>query len=97
VCADSSAADERAAVDRLRGAAAPPVELTTWLLPPAGHNLNAVKAELPTVLNWLDTQLGNPVRIDTQLPAQTTIGVIPPWPLPDTGIPGSLHGTDTTL
>jgi hypothetical protein len=49
------------------------------------------------VLNWLDTQLGNPVRIDTQLPAQTTIGVIPPWPLPDTGIPGSLHGTDTTL
>jgi hypothetical protein len=95
--ADGAAGDERAAQDRMRSAAAPPVELTTWILPPAGHNLNAVKAELPTVLDWLNTQLGNPVKLGVQPPGQSTIGNIPPWPLPTTGTPGSLHGTDTAL
>ncbi|GAB2963829.1 esterase [Amycolatopsis acidiphila] len=97
VSADGAAADERAALERLRAAVAPPVELTTWVLPPAGHNLNAVRAELPAVLDWLDTQLGNPVKIGASPPGRTTIGDIPPWPLPDTGTPGSLHGTDTSL
>jgi enterochelin esterase-like enzyme len=95
VIADGSAGDERAALDRLRAAAAPPVELTTWVLPPSGHNLAAVRAELPAVLDWLDTQLGNPVRLSAQPPGQSTVEAAGPWPLPDTGIPGSLRGTDT--
>ncbi|GHF54112.1 hypothetical protein FHX82_007206 [Amycolatopsis bartoniae] len=95
VCADGAAGDERAALERMRAAAAPPVELTTWLLPPNGHNLNAVRAELPAVLGWLDAQVGQPVD-GTGAPGQVTPGVVPPWPLPDTGDPGSLHGTDTT-
>lgn len=97
VTADASASDERAALDRLRAAAGPPVELTTWLLPPEGHNLNAVRAELPAVLGWLDTQLGSPVRVSAPPPGQVTAPSLPPWPLPDTGTPGSLHGIDTAF
>ncbi|WP_236791541.1 esterase family protein [Amycolatopsis sp. GM8] len=95
VTADGAAGDERAALDRLHAAAAPPTELTTWLLTPAGHNLAAVREELPAVLDWLDSQLGNPVPLGTVPPQQiTTVGA---WPLPDVGTPGSLRGIDTTL
>ncbi|MTD57952.1 alpha/beta hydrolase [Amycolatopsis pithecellobii] len=95
--ADGSAPDERAALDRLRAAAAPPVQLTTTVLSPAGHNLNAVRAELPAILDWLGTQLGNPIRMGSGLPGQTVAGGIVAWPLPDPGIRGSLHGTDTAF
>jgi dienelactone hydrolase len=95
--ADDAAGDERAALDRLRAAAAPPVELTTWIFPAAGHNLAAVRAELPMVLDWLNTQLGNPIKANPQHPLQSTNIPIAPWPLPDTGLPGTLRGTDNTL
>ncbi|HVV12580.1 alpha/beta hydrolase [Amycolatopsis sp.] len=97
VTADAAAADEVAALGRLRAAAAPPEELTTWVLPASGHNLNAVRSDLPPVLGWLDTQLGNPVNGANPPPGQATAGEIVPWPLPDPGTPGSLHGTDTTV
>ncbi|NIH84352.1 alpha/beta hydrolase-fold protein [Amycolatopsis granulosa] len=93
--ADASAGDECAALDRLRAAAAPPAELTTRVLPAAGHNLATVRAELPDVLNWLGSQLGNPVA-GPDVTGQNA-GTIPAWPLPDTGSPGALHGTDTSL
>lgn len=97
VSADGSAGDERAALDRLRAAAGPPVELTTWLLPPEGHNLAAVRTELPAVLAWLGTQLGAPVPMAAPPPGQVTSASVPPWPLPDVGTPGSLRGTDTAF
>jgi hypothetical protein len=97
--ADASAGDERAALDRLRAATAgaPSVQLTTWVLPADGHNLPAVKIALPAVLNWLDTQLGNPVKTAPALPTETTVVDIKAWPLPNTGLAGSLWGTDTNL
>ncbi|TNC26888.1 alpha/beta hydrolase [Amycolatopsis alkalitolerans] len=94
VTADGSAGDERAALERLRAAAAPPVELTTWTLAPAGHNLAAVREELPAVLDWLDTQLGNPVPAGRLPAGQVTAAGV--WPLPDVGTPGSLRGEDAT-
>lgn len=97
VTADASAGDEVAALNRMRAAAGPPAELTTWLLPPAGHNLGAVRAELPAVLDWLDTQLGNPVRTNAQPAGQVLSGNVAAWPLPDPGTRGSLHGTDTAF
>ena len=96
-CADASAGDEVAALDRLRAASAPPTALTTWTFPVSGHNLGTVRTELPAVFDWLDTQLGNPVRTAPTAPAEVTSSVVGPWPLPDTGLPGSLHGTETTL
>ncbi|HVW41176.1 MAG TPA: alpha/beta hydrolase-fold protein [Amycolatopsis sp.] len=96
-CADASADDEVAALDRLRAAGTAPVSLTTWTFPVSGHNLGTVKTELPAVLDWLDTQLGNPVRAAAPAPAQVTTSEVQPWPLPDTGVPGSLRGTETTL
>lgn len=96
VTADASAGDEVAALNRLRAAAASPVELTAWVRPAAGHNLTTVRTELPDVLNWLDTQLGNPVAGRAPGSPQDA-GAIPAWPLPDTGTPGALHGTDTSL
>lgn len=93
--ADGAAGDERAALDRLHAAAGAPTELTTWLLNPAGHNLGAVREELPAVLDWLDAQLGNPVPPGAPPAGQLT--TVAPWPLPDVGTLGSLRGTDTTL
>ncbi|GAA5162336.1 MULTISPECIES: alpha/beta hydrolase [Amycolatopsis] len=90
--ADGAAGDERAALDRLHAAAASPVQLTTWVLPPSGHNLNSVRTELPAVLTWLGGQLGSPVPADAP-PADG----VPPWPLPDPGTPGCLRGTDTSV
>ncbi|AIJ23933.1 alpha/beta hydrolase-fold protein [Amycolatopsis methanolica] len=97
VTADAAAGDECAALRRLQAAATPPAELTAWVLPIAGHNLAAVRAELPAVLDWLDTQLGNPVAASGPGDVQQYAGGIPAWPLPDTGTPGALHGTDTSL
>ncbi|HJQ47231.1 MAG TPA: alpha/beta hydrolase-fold protein [Amycolatopsis sp.] len=96
-CADASADDEVAALNRLRAATGPPAELTTWTFPVSGHNLGTVKTELPPVLDWLGTQLANPIRSQLPTPAQVTTSEVLPWPLPDTGLPGSLRGTETTL
>jgi S-formylglutathione hydrolase FrmB len=96
-CADPTAPDEVAALDRMRAAATPPEQLTTWKFPARGHNLAAVKAELPAVLNWISEQLGNPIGNDTPPPADSTTQEVKPWPLPDSGLAGSLHGTDTDL
>lgn len=93
--ADAAAGDELAALGRLRAAAAPPIQLTTWTFALEGHNLGAVRNELPPVLDWLDRQLGNPIATDSKFPAQTTAQDIAPWPLPDTGLPGALRGTET--
>ncbi|KAA9157475.1 esterase [Amycolatopsis acidicola] len=97
VTADAAAGDEVAALGRLRAAVAPPAELTTWVLPASGHNLDAVRSDLPPVLAWLDAQLGNPVGRTDPPPGQATEGQILPWPLPDPGTPGSLHGTDAAV
>ena len=96
-CADSTANDEVAALDRMRAAATAPVQLTTWTFTAQGHNLGAVKNELPAVLNWIAEQLGNPVANDIPPPAGSTSQTVQPWSLPDPGIAGSLHGTDAEL
>ena len=81
----------------MRAAAAPPVELTTWTSPPAGHNYQSLRALLPAVLDWLADQMADPVPAHTDgNPGAVTTQGITPWPLPDTGTPGALHGTDTT-
>jgi hypothetical protein len=93
-CADGAADDEQAAVDRMRAAVTPPVQLTTWVFPPAGHNLGAVRAELPSVLDWLASAMADPVKVTDPGPARRTEQSTQAWPLPDTGTPGALHGAD---
>lgn len=91
-CADGAAEDEQAALDRLRAAVTPPDQLTTWVFPPAGHNLAAVRAELPSVLDWLAAEMADPVTATDPGPARRTEQSTPAWALPDTGTPGALHG-----
>lgn len=86
-------AAEIGALDRLKSAARSPIELTTWVFPSGGHNINAVKAELPSVLEWLGEQIPGPVPAQVLGPNRTVHGGIAPWALPDAGSPGSLHGT----
>jgi enterochelin esterase-like enzyme len=93
-CADGAADDEQAALDRLRAAVTPPDQLTTWVFPPAGHNLAAVRAELPSVLDWLAAAMGDPVETSSPGPARRTEQSTQAWTLPDTGTPGALHGAD---
>ncbi|WP_026316006.1 alpha/beta hydrolase [Actinokineospora enzanensis] len=95
--ADEASGEEKAALDRLRAAAAPPVELTTWVFPAAGHNLGAVQAHLPQILDWLNAQLGNPIATDTPAPPNAVSNSIGPWSLPDSGAQGGLRGTDAAL
>lgn len=90
-CADGAAEDEQAALARLRAAAVPPDQLTTWVFSPAGHNLAAVRAELPSVLDWLAGTMADPIKVTDPGPARRTDQSTQAWALPDTGTPGALR------
>lgn len=49
--------DERAAIDRIRAAAAPPVSVDTLLFPEGGHNQITVGTQLPALIDWLGWHL----------------------------------------
>lgn len=94
--ADGAAPDELGSLARLLAAATPPTQLTTWLFPPEGHNLRAVRDELPTVLDWLGAQLPYPEPAAAAGGVQAHVvarRLLPSWPLPDTGNERALHGT----
>ena len=52
--------DERAALDRIRAAAAPPVTAELRVFPGGGHNQSAVGAQLPALIDWLGGRLPAP-------------------------------------
>ncbi|MFC5995141.1 alpha/beta hydrolase [Pseudonocardia hispaniensis] len=52
--------DEKAALGRIRTAVAPPVRLDTMVFPGGGHNQNAVRGQLPALVDWLGRHLPAP-------------------------------------
>lgn len=75
--------DEQAALGRLRAAAAPPTSLDTITFPGGGHNADAVRAQLPAVVDWLGRRLPAPVVPGPATPGATrTRQGVAPWPLP---------------
>lgn len=70
VTAGSDEPEERAAADRIRAAAAPPVTVDTRVYPGGGHNQNAVRAQLPDLVDWLGAHLLGPLA-----PPATPAGV----------------------
>ncbi|HEY2223124.1 MAG TPA: alpha/beta hydrolase-fold protein [Actinomycetospora sp.] len=90
VAAGAAERDEQQAAERMRAAAAPPVELTRLTFPGGGHNTEAVRAQVPSILGWLGAHLAAPVAPDDH-PAGTRVdqpGVLP-WPAPDPDEPPS--------
>ena len=75
--------DEQEAAERIHLAAAPPVALTRITFPGGGHNTDAVRAQLPTILGWLGTQLPAPIAPDDRpLGTRTEQPSVPPWNAP---------------
>ncbi|WP_060710732.1 hypothetical protein [Pseudonocardia sp. HH130629-09] len=70
VTAGSDEPEERAAADRIRAAAAPPVTVDTRVYPGGGHNQNAVRAQVPDLVDWLGAHLPGPLA-----PPATPAGV----------------------
>lgn len=64
VAAGAAEHDEQAAADRIATAAAPPVDLTRITFPGGGHNTDAVRVQLPTILEWIGEHLPAPVAPD---------------------------------
>ena len=68
---------------RLRPAASPvspPAALTRITFHGGGHNTDAVRAQLPTILGWLGTQLPGPIAPDDHpLGTRTEQPSVPPW------------------
>ncbi|WP_239028200.1 alpha/beta hydrolase [Pseudonocardia acidicola] len=62
-----------AALSRIQAAAAPPVQLSTYVFP-AEVPADGPRARLPAMLDWLGRQLPGPVVLPGQLPAGSTGG-----------------------
>src|SRR5690242_18333807 len=84
-------ANESASIDRIRQAARPPVQFSSWRIPDAGHNMNTFKSQIPDVLMWIGAHTAGPAPAGRQL--ETTGGPLP-WPLPRSGAHGALADTD---
>jgi S-formylglutathione hydrolase FrmB len=79
--ADESA--EQAAADRIVAAAGPPVDLTRITFPGGGHNTDAVRSQLPTILGWIGEHLPAPVAPeDHPAGARTDQPAVPAWTAP---------------
>ncbi|WP_224389741.1 esterase family protein [Pseudonocardia sp. ICBG1293] len=72
VTAGTDEPDERAAADRIRAAATPPVTVDTRVYPGGGHNQNAVRAQLPDLVDWLGAHLPGPL-VPSAAPAGVTV------------------------
>ena len=72
--------DEQNAAERIHLAATLPVDLTRITFVGGGHNTDAVRAQLPTILGWLGTHLPAPIAPDDH-PAgtRTEQSAVPPW------------------
>jgi enterochelin esterase-like enzyme len=68
VAAGADETDEQAAIGRIHDAAAPPVTLDTLTFPGGGHNQNAVRAQLPALVDWLGRHLPGPHATDAPVP-----------------------------
>jgi enterochelin esterase-like enzyme len=79
--------DEQAALARIRSAAAPPVDLDTLTFPGGGHNQNAVRAQLPTLVDWLGRHLLGPHADDA--PTGATVGEATGIPARTLPLPGT--------
>ncbi|WIY04084.1 alpha/beta hydrolase-fold protein [Amycolatopsis mongoliensis] len=84
-------ANESASIDRIRAAARPPVQLSSWRIKDAGHNMNTFKSQIPDVLAWIGAHMSGPAPAGRQL--ETTGGALP-WPLPRSGAQGALADKD---
>ncbi|MFI5583745.1 alpha/beta hydrolase [Amycolatopsis sp. NPDC051758] len=82
---------ENSAIDRIRAAARPPIQLSTWRVPDAGHNMNTFKSQIPDVLAWIGAHTTAPAPAGRRV--ETGGGVLP-WPLPRSGAHGSLADMD---
>jgi enterochelin esterase-like enzyme len=85
--------EEQQAIERVLAAAPPEVSSSTIGFPGGGHNRDAVRAQLPTILDWLGEHLPGPVAAGEPVPARLDHEPAP-WPLPDPGAPGALVGTE---
>ncbi|WP_026360670.1 alpha/beta hydrolase [Amycolatopsis nigrescens] len=83
---------ELAAIGTIRSALLPPTTLSSWTIPDAGHNMNTLKSQLAAVLDWLGAHSATPALAPD--PRLATTGGVRPWPLPATGTPGALTGTE---
>ena len=83
VAAGAAERDEQGAAARIAAAAAPPVALTRLTFPGGGHNSDSVRAQLPTVLDWLGDHLP-PARAPDPHPIGVRIDqpAITPWDAP---------------
>ena len=88
VAASAAERDEQEAAERIHLAATPPIDLTRITFPGGGHNTDAVRAQLPTILDWLGARLPAPIAPDDHPDGtRTEQPAVPPWnaPGPTTG------------
>jgi hypothetical protein len=71
------------AADRIAAAVAPPVDLTRITFPGGGHNTDAVRSQLPTILGWIGEHLPAPLAPDDHpAGARTEQPAVPAWSAP---------------
>lgn len=88
IAAGAAERDEQAAAARIAAAAAPPVGLTRLTFPGGGHNTDAVRSQLPTVLGWLGEHLP-PALAPDQHPLGVRVDqpAVPAWNAPTPATP----------
>ncbi|MEJ8281881.1 alpha/beta hydrolase [Pseudonocardia spirodelae] len=87
VTAGTDEPDERAAAERIRAAAGPPVSVDTRVYPGGGHNQNAVRAQLPDLVDWLGAHLLPPLAPAAAPAAGVTIDDGPGVPQRELPVP----------
>ncbi|MET0188376.1 MAG: alpha/beta hydrolase-fold protein, partial [Pseudonocardia sediminis] len=90
VTAGDDETDERAALERVTAAATAPVTVEPMVFPGGGHNQNAVRAQLPAIVDWLGRHLPPPHGTDA--PPAPGAEIVPAAPVPARVVPTAAPG-----